>query len=209
MKFGELNKTMILIVLFLVMGCTNSTSHEIERNITKVNSTGANNDILLYAENYKVKLKSCSLSIPSRYNLQNFSYQTPLYPINTKPYTEINFSYKEASTVKNFILSHSIHIANKKSLNIEVLTSKLQFISSKEVFNLKILRYKPKELRHIDKSNPQHIKNEKLYKLNNTIIVNKASFTILVDETDEYIDEIYKMIEGCANEINIKEKNEV
>lgn len=198
-----------IIILFVIMGCSNATSQGFEQNKSN-ESIAIENDITVSAENYKVQLKTCSLKIPSRYKLRNFSYYTPSHPYNASPYKKVSFLHKEVSsedwsTIKNFILEHKIEIANKKFLNMDVFTSKLQFISSKKVSDISVLRYKHKALKNIDKSDKRQLKNEELYKLNNILIVNEIGFSIIVSETDEYIDEIYEMIEGCAKEMNSKQ----
>ena len=205
MNFFKIN---IIIVLFILMGCSNAISQEFKEN---------KNTITVQAKNYKVKLKSCSLEIPLRYELIDFSHREPtyidkqVYPNKNFSYQAISFVHKEVnnqnwSTFKNFILEHKIEIANKKFLDIDVFSSKLQFISSKKFSDIHVLRYKYKKLKNIDRTDVRQFNNEKLNKLNNILIVNETGFSIIINETDEYIDEIYTMLEDCASQMDTKEK---
>jgi len=204
MLFPKIN---ILIILFFLMGYSNAMSKDMKEK---------SNNIELFADNYTVKIKSCSLKIPLRYKLIEFSYHKPnaldkrVNPNNNFSYKIISFFHKDVDSedkfsIKNLILYHSIKISNHNFSNINILTSKLQLVSSKKILGIKVLRYKLKKL-NIDKTNPLQLKNNKLYKLNNTIIVNEKNFAIIINETDEYIDEIYKMIRNCASMIDKKNK---
>jgi len=194
-------KISIWMSLFFIMGCSsNATSKEL---------TDESGELTLSADNYRVKIKSCSLKIPSRYKLIEFSHHQPndldkrVNPDNKFSYKAIVFSHKDVEnedrlSVKNLILSHNIHISNNNFSNMNLLTSKLQYISNKNISDINISRYKPKKLK-IDKNDSLQLRNAKLSKLNNTLIVSGKDFTIIVNETDEYIDEIYKLIENCTS----------
>ncbi len=197
--------------LFFIIGCSRiATSDDIKEK---------SNNLTVFADNYIVKVKSCSLKIPSRYHLMDFSQHQPndldkkSNPNNKFSYQSIYFLHKDVDSednfsVRNTILNHSIEITNNSFSNINMLISKLRFISSKKISTIKVSRYKPLALKNIDKENTIQLRNEKLFRLNNILIVNEKNFSIIVNETDEYIDEMYKMIEeGCASDIaKIKSK---
>jgi len=205
MNFFKIN---IFISLFVIMGCTNATSQDIKEE--------SSNSITVFSDNYTVKLESCILKIPSRYKLIDFSQHEPndldkkSNPNNKFSYQSIYFLHKDVDSEDNFsarntILTHSIEITNNFFSNINMLTSKLKFISSKKISTIKVSRYKPLTLKNIDRENTIQLRNEKLSKLNNILIVNENNFSIIVNETDEYVDEIYKMLEeGCISKVNRK-----
>jgi hypothetical protein len=183
----------LLIVVLTLEGCLNNISSDDKQQIKKVIEKESY-QIKVIAKDFNIKLMSCSLKIPFQYKLQSFSVD------------EVHFVHKEAEEKriyepKNFILSHRIYITNKINLNINMLLSDLKFISEKKFDNINVSRYKPKKLKNIDKSNPIHIEHEKMYIRNNTFFINGKDFSMIINETDEYIDEVYKMIEDCASQL--------
>jgi len=189
-------KIYILLIFILTLeGCSDNISPE-ENSVNKKE----NHRIEILAKDFNIKLKSCSLKIPFRYKLQSFSFD------------EVHFVHKEVEEKGifepgNYILTHRIYITNKINLDTNMLLSDLKFISEKKLDNINVSRYKPKSSKNIDKSNPIHIKHEKMYIRNNTFFINGKDFSMIVDETDTHIDEIYKMLEDCATQMNIEKKN--
>jgi len=188
----------LLIFILTLEGCSENINLNNNQQVKKVIEK-ENYLIELIAKDFNIKLKSCSLKIPFRYKLQSFSVD------------EVHFVHKEVKEKGifepvNSILTHRIYITNKINLDISMLLSDLNFISEKKIDDISLLRYKPKKLKNIDKSNPIHIKHEQMYIRNNTFFINGKDFSMIVSETDEHIDEIYKMIEDCASQMSAEKK---
>jgi len=150
-----------------------------------------------YINKNQLSFMSCELKIPWRYKLDSFD----------KDRKEYLFSYQNSNQLKKYIYNHRIRVERKEndyiSLADKVFSENFNLISLKNFNDIKSFRYKgkDKEEKQNNCKNQQSCKEVDMYFKNNYLVVYGKDFIMIIEETDEYIDEIYKMIEDCAAQL--------
>ena len=140
-------------------------------------------------DTFDINIGACNLAIPKSYKLKSFS-----------PNYNFHFSHLENKSMDNFMganffYTHKIVISNS-DLN---KTEKQNLVNNlKKIYPLK----KHTQVRELDIFIFKPIKNlsnDKKYDMtmNNIFLIFLANTAIYIEETDEYIDTIYNMIENC------------
>lgn len=169
------------IVGVIFLGCTNNRSNNEKFSLEIIDTN-------------RVKTTSCILKIPIRYQLVRKSKKDVLY----RHYELIN---KEWLDPKNILLSHRIAVKKRNELNEldNQIYKDFTLIDKKEYSPIEVYRFKAKYTEEVI------IKDSlKLLQKNNTFYIYSHNWFVGIDETDEYVDEIYTMIEDCASQMNSK-----
>jgi hypothetical protein len=151
---------------------------------------------ILHSSTYfELKIDSCTLKIPQRYS-QKMIFHTP---------NEVSFLYQEEKDVNtskaifsNFFLAHKITILREK--NHEIINENdedFNLISKKNINGIQVFRFKGRMKKTIKNPNEGQLKNINMFKQNNYFHIFGNDFYIVVQETDEYADDIYQIIEDC------------